>query len=244
MTGPPCGELGRGDGPTQVVVDAVEPAEARGGDPLEHQPVVGDGRVDLAQRPGRRDSLGRGIDALEPLATRHHRLPDPPQVVKGQRAVLAAAVIVDPGAVAHLEVTVAHLAPAAQDGPHLLDRGGVLACDLAPVIVRAFTGHDDAKERELGHRPDGEPAAPVEELATLVGQHRPVFERVVRDPAVEREVLRARDHDERIELEILHRPHRIAAALEAAPAPPRPETAATHDVATGGDRRDLQHPVD
>ena len=67
--------------------------------------------------------------------------------------------------------------------------------------------------------------------------------RVVRDPAVEREVLRPRDDDERIELEILHRPHRVAGALEAAPAPPRPETAATHDVATGGDRRDLEHPV-
>jgi hypothetical protein len=39
---------------------------------------------------------------------------------------------------------------------------------------------------------------------------------------MEREVMGTRDDDQRIELEILHRPHRVARALETPPASPRP----------------------
>ncbi len=63
---------------------------------------------------------------------------------------------------------------------------------------------------QLLHRPDGEPAAPLEELATLVGQRRPVVDRVVEHAAVEHQVVGPGDDHERIELEVLHRAHRRA----------------------------------
>src|SRR4029078_6404187 len=107
------------------------------------------------------------------------------------------------------------------------------------VALLALAAHEDPEVRQLIHRPDGQPAAPLEELAPLVGERRPVVDYVGREAAVEHQVVGAGDDDKGIELEILHRPHRRARALEAAPAPAGPQSAAAHDVAARGQARDL-----
>ena len=194
--------------------DPVQAGQARRRDRLEREHVVRLGLVDLAQRRRRRDRLGQGVDPFEPVAPGDHRLPDPPQVVEGERAVLAAAVVVDPRPVAHRERAVADLATRRGQRAHLLDRVVVVALDLEPVALLALAPHEDPEVRQLLHRADREPAAPLEELAPLVGQRRPVVDGVVGHPAVEHQVVGAGDDDQRIELEVLHRPHRRAGALD------------------------------
>ncbi len=112
-----------------------QPGQAVGRDLLAQQDVVGLLGIDLAQRLGRGDRLGQGVDPLEPLAPGDHDLADAPQVVEGERAVLAPAVVVDPRPIAHREVAVADLAALAQDGPHLVDRLGVVRPDLGQCAV-------------------------------------------------------------------------------------------------------------
>ena len=113
-----------------------------------------------------------------------------------ERAVLPPAVVVDPRPIAHLERTVADLAARAQQGAHLLDRVVVVALDLEPVALLALATHQHAEIGQLVHRPDREPATPFEELVPLVGEDRPIVDRIVRDPAVEREIVRPRDDDQ------------------------------------------------
>jgi len=55
--------------------------------------------------------------------------------------------------------------------------------------------------------------------------------------------VRAGHHHERIELEILHRTHRGGRPFESAPAPTRPQSAASHHVAAGGHSRDLEQRI-
>ena len=217
----------------------VELRQAVRGHGLAEQHVLRLGLVHLAQGPGRCDRLGQRIDALEPLAPDDHRLADAPQVVERERAVLPAAVVVDPGPIAHREVAVADLASRPQHGAHLLDRVGVVAFDLDPVGLVALPPHHDPEGRQLLHRADGQPAAPFEELTPVVGQDRPVVDGVVDDPAGERQVVRPGDDDERIELEVLHRTHRGPGAIEAGPAAAGPQTLAPHDVAARRHGRDL-----
>ena len=89
---------------------------------------------------GRRDRLGRGVDALEPLAVVDHRLADPPQVVERDGAVLATAVAVGARAGRHREVAVGDRPALAQGLAHLDDRRVVLVLDLAPVAARRARG--------------------------------------------------------------------------------------------------------
>ncbi len=46
-------------------------------------------------------------------------------------------------------------------------------------------------------------------------------------------VLAARDDVQRVELQVLHRAHGLLGALDASPAPPRPQALLAEDEATG-----------
>ncbi len=73
------------------------------------------------------DLLGEGIDALETLAVVGHHFADAPEIIQGQRAVLATAITLGPRARRRLEVAVAHRAVILQNLPHLEDGFGMLA---------------------------------------------------------------------------------------------------------------------
>ena len=119
--------------------------------------------------------------------------------------------------------------------PHSAD-----ACvGIGPMVPLAV--HDHPPVRQLLHRPDGQPAAPLEEAALVVGQDRPVIERVIDDATREHEVVGSSDDHQWVELEVLQRPHRERRAFEATPAPARPQAASAHDVSPGRDTRDLEH---
>ena len=210
------------------------PGEPAPRDHLGQEEVVGLLVAALADQVRRGDGLGRGVDALEPLAPRDHRVADPPEVVQGERAVLAPAVVVDPGARLGRVVAVADLAALAQREPHLLDGRSVLRRDLRPIPVVPLAAHEHPPVGELLHRADGQPAAPVEEPPLAVGQPRPVVLAVVQHAGVEHQVLGAGDQHERVELEVLHRAHRLRGPLEAAPAAARPQPLTAEHVATGG----------
>ena len=149
--------------------------------------------------------------------------------------------MIDARAVAHLEGAVADLAPRAQEGAHLHDRIVVLPFELDPAGLFALAAHQDPEIGQFIHRPDCEPAAPFEELAPLVGERRPVVDGVVGNTAVEHQVVGPGDDHERVELEVLHRPHRCAGTGQAAPTTAGPQAATTHHVAAGGERRDVEH---
>src|SRR4051794_33133173 len=120
----------------------------------------------------------------------------------------------------------------------------MVALDLEPAARLALAAHEHPEVRQLVHRADRKPAAPLEELPTFVGERRPVVDGVAGDPAVEHQVVRARDHDERVELQVLHLPHGGARSGKAAPAAPRPEATTAHDVSARGESRDLDgHPA-
>ncbi len=189
-----------------------------------------------------RDRFGERVHALEALAVVRHHFAGAPQIIQRQRAVLAAAITLRACARRHREVAVAHDAALAQDGPHLDDGIGVVALDAAHAqVVLALAAHDHAPVRQLVHRPDGQPAAPVEELALLIGQLFPHAGRVVEDTAVQLDVLAAGDDLQRVELQILHRAHGLLGAHEAAPAPPGPQALLAEDEATGRLDVDGQH---
>ncbi len=155
----------------------------------------------------------------------------------GQRAVLAAAITLGACAARHLEVAVAHRAALAQDGPHFVDRPGVLDSQTAnagvAIVAIALAAHDHVPVRQLVHRPDGQPATPVKELALLIGQVFPEARRVIEDAAVQLNVLAASEDAQRVELQVLHRAHGSLGALDASPAPSGPQALLTEDEATG-----------
>ena len=213
-------------------------------DQLGHEVVVGDVGVALADQLGRGHGLGEGIDALEAVASKDHRVADPPQEVERQRAVLAAAVVVDAGTRAGGELAIADRAAFGEDLAHLGDRRSVLALELDPVRLVELAAHEDAPVRQLVHRPDREPAAPVEELALLVGERRPVALSVVEHTGVEDQVVGAREEHERIELELLDGAHRLFRALESLPPATRPQALLPEDEPASDLERDLQrHPA-
>ena len=82
--------------------------------------------------------------------------------------------------------------------------------------------HNDAPMRKFVHRPDGQPAAPVKELALLVSHVLPHSGLVIEHAAIQRNVLAARNDLQRIQLQVFHRAHRLLCALDAAPTPPGP----------------------
>jgi hypothetical protein len=134
-------------------------------------------------------------------------------------------------------VAVAHGAALAQDGPHFVDRLGVVGSHAANArvasVALALAAHDHAKVGQLVHRPDGQPAPPVKELALLIGQVFPHARRVSEDAAVQLNVLAAREDVQRVELQVLHRAHGLLGALDASPAPPGPQALLAEDEATG-----------
>src|SRR5579864_8184633 len=95
-----------------------------------------------------RDRFAEGVDALEALAVVGHHFPSAPQIIQGQRAVLAAAITLGACAARHLEIAVAHGAALAQYGPHFLDRLGMFARHAAKarvaIIALALAAHDHA----------------------------------------------------------------------------------------------------
>src|SRR5215212_2867914 len=101
------------------------------------------------------------------------------------------------------------------------------------IIAVTLAMHDRPPMRQLIHRPDGQPPTPVEELALLVGHLLPQVGCVIEYPAVKRDVLAARDHLQRVQLQVLHRAHRLLRALNAAPTPARPKTLLAEDETPG-----------
>ena len=182
-------------------------------------------------RRARGDPVRPGVDPFEPLATRHHRLAGPPQVVERDRAVLAATVMVHAGPLVHREVAVGDLATRGQDRAHLRDGVRVLLGQRRQVSVVALAMHQHAPMWELVHRADDQPATPLEEPPLPVGQDRPVVDGVVDHAAREDQVVGSRDHRERIQLQVLDRAHRRLGAAQALPAASRPQALAAQDVA-------------
>ena len=130
----------------------------------------------------------------------------------------------------------------AQDGPHFLDRLGVLGSHEANARVAiALAAHHHAPVRQLVHRPHGQPAAPVKELALLIGQLFPQARRVIEDAAAQRDVLAARENLQRVQLQVLHGAHGSLAARDASPAPPGPQTLLAQHEATGDLDVDGEH---
>jgi hypothetical protein len=110
-----------------------------------------------------------------------------------------------------------------------------------PRRAIALTAHDHAPVRQFLHGSDGQPAAPVEEFALVVGQLFPQTRRVIENTAVQQDVLTARNDLQRVELQVLDRAHRLLRALTAAPAPPRPQTLLAEDKPAGRIDVDGQH---
>src|SRR2546423_2475501 len=94
---------------------------------------------------------------------------------------------------------------------------------------------------QLVHWPDGQPAAPVKELALLIGQVFPHARRVIEHAAVQGNVLAARQDLQRVELQVLHGAHGRLGALAASPASSGPQALLAQDEATGGLDGDGEH---
>jgi len=191
------------------------------------QEALGLGLVAFADEMGGGHRFGQGIDALEFLAVVGHHLARAPQVVESQGAVLAAAIALRPFACRHGEIPIAHRPPLAQDGPHLGHGLGVLdphsvdaRIDDAAVVALAM--HDHPPMGQLVHRPRRQPAAPIEELALLIGRLFPQAGRVIEHAAVQLDVLTAGDDLQGIELQVFHLAHGLRRARDALPTPPRP----------------------
>src|SRR5215212_10928281 len=101
------------------------------------------------------------------------------------------------------------------------------------IIAVTLAMHDYAPVRQFVHRPDGQPPTPVEEFALLVGHLLPQVGCVIEYSAVERDVVAARDQLQRVQLQVLHRAHRLLRALNAAPTPARPQALLAQDETPG-----------
>ncbi len=95
--------------------------------------------------------------------------------------------------------------------------------------------------RQFVHRPDGQPAAPVKELALLVCRTFPQSGCVIQHPAMQKDILAAGDDLQWIELQVFHGAHRLRCTRESAPAPSGPQTLLAEDEATGCLHVDGQH---
>ena len=109
------------------------------------------------------------------------------------------------------------------------------------IVAITLAMHDHAPMRQFVHRPDRQPAAPVEELALLISQRFPQAWCVLEHTAVQRNVVAARDDLQWVELQVLHRAHGLLGACDAVPAPPRPQALLAEDEATGRLDVDGQH---
>ena len=179
-----------------------------------------------------------------------HDFAGAPQIIQSQGAVFAAAIALRACARRRLEVAVIQDAALAQQPPHFFDGLGVLEAHFSnarvvvdPVIdpAVALTVHDRPPVGQLVHRPGSQPAAPIEELALLVGDLLPQAGRGFEHAAVQGDVLAAGDDLQRVELQVFHGAHGLLDARQAAPAPPRPQALPAEDIATGGFDVDGQH---
>ena len=86
--------------------------------------------------------------------------------------------------------------------------------DLAPVPVLSLAPHERCASTAAPPSAGRRASRPNRRTSLLVGQPRPIVDRVVDDPAVEHQVLGAGHDAERVELEVLHRAHRALGACE------------------------------
>ena len=186
-----------------------------------------------------RDGLGQRVHALEPFSMMGHRLADAPQVVERQRGILVTAVGGDHAPFGRGEVAVRQRSTFPQRGAHLDDRGADGLGDLCHPRIVAVAAHQHPPVRELFHRPDREPAAPVEELPFAVRQVVEEVGPVTGDTGVQHQVVTAGDDHQRVELHVLGRDHRGARPALALPPPPGPQALAAEDEPAGGCARDL-----
>jgi hypothetical protein len=91
-------------------------------------------------------------------------------------------------------------------------------------LRRITTRHDlaYAKSGQLAHRPHRQVGAAVEEFTFLVQQLVQVFRLVIAHPAVQRQVMAARHHVERVHLQQLDGVQRPRRAAPPGPPSPRP----------------------
>jgi len=141
-----------------------------------------------------------------------------------------------------------HHAAFGQNLAHLDDRGGVLAARasdarIAIAIAVAFARHHDAPVRQLVHRAERQPTAPVEEPALAVSQLLPAARCVVKHAAVKLDVVAAGHDLERIKLQVLHRPQRLFGPFEPPPTPSRPQALLAQDKAPRDLQVDRQHGI-
>ena len=224
------------------VTDSAQARQSGEADVFLNQEAVCLILVTFAHEMRGRNRFGEGVDALKVLAVVRHHFAGTPQVVQRERAVLAAAIVVRSRARRRREVAVGHRAALVQDGPHLDERIGVFEGQGAkPRAALTLATHDHAPVGQLVHRAGGQPAAPVEEAALLIGQLLPLAGPIREDAAVERDVVAAGDDLQRVELQVFHRTHGLVGALKAVPAPPRPQALLAENEATGGRDVDGQH---
>ena len=205
------------------ILCTVQPRQAREADILLDQKAVSLGIAALANQVRRRDLFGERVRALEALTMVCHHFAGAPQVIQSQRAVLTTAIALRSCPCRHFEVAVAHHIAFAQDGPHFDDCLGVFAGHGADTrIVVALPAHDHAPMWQLVHRPGSQPAPPIEELALLVGHFLPLGRHVIEHPAVQRDVVAARNDLQRVQLQVLYRLHGLFGPFLATPTSARP----------------------
>ena len=155
-----------------------------------------------------------------------HGFAGAPQIIQGQRTVLAAAITLGACARGHLEVAVAHGAAFLQDDPHFGDGVCVLASHEAnsrvAIVAIALAVHNGAPIRKFVHWTGGQPATPIEELALLISHSLPHVRLVIEHTAMQRDVMAAGDDLERIQLQVFDRAHGLFRAPDAAPTAPGP----------------------
>src|SRR5215510_8880945 len=149
-----------------------------------------------------------------------------PQIIQSQRAVLAAAITLGACTRGHLKVAIAHDAAFLQDDPHFGDGVCMLlgheANSRVAIVSIALAVHNGTPMRKFVHRPGGQPATPVEELALLISHSLPHVRLVIENTAMQRDVMAARDDLERIQLQVFYGAHGLLCTFDTAPASPGP----------------------
>ncbi len=155
---------------------------------------------------------------IEAVPVMDHELAGEPEVVKRHGGVLATAVVGD-GRTAR-EIAIAQRAAHFEHPAHLANERPILATELRPAGLVPAAPHVDPPRRQVGHRPDPEVAAVIEEAALLVHERVQIGCSVGIHAAPEREVVSTRDHVERVHL---HGSDLADRGIE--PARPRPTSA-------------------